>query len=45
MTKTRSNLAFAINKLNQFYYNLIVRYANIINKVFKYLIKTIELDL
>ena len=37
MIKTRSDLTFIIKKLNQFYYNFIVYYINIINRIFKYI--------
>ena len=45
MINIRSNLIFAIDKLNQFCYDFIVRYLNIINRVFKYIVDIIKYDL
>ena len=37
MTGTRPDLAFTIDKLSQFCHDLTVRYANAVNRVFKYI--------
>ena len=45
MINIRSDLAFAIDKLNQFYHNFIMRYLNIINRIFKYIVDIIKYNL
>ena len=45
MIDIRSDLIFAIDKLNQFCYNFIVRYLNAINRIFKYIVDIIKYDL
>ena len=38
-------LKFIIDKLNQFYYNFIIRYLNVVNLMFKYIINIIKCNL
>ena len=41
----RLNLTFTIDKLNQFCHDFIMRYLNIINRIFKYIADIIEYNL
>ena len=45
MIVIRSNIAFVIKKLNQFCQNSAIRHRNVLNKIFRYLKKTIDLIL
>ena len=45
MINIRLDLIFAINKLSQFYYNLIIRYVNAVNRILKYVVKIIIFNL
>ena len=45
MIATRSDIAFVIKKLNQFCQNSTIRHRNVLNRIFRYLKKTIDLVL
>ena len=45
MTDIWLNLTFAIDKLNQFYHDFIIRHLNTINRVFRYIVDIIKYDL
>ena len=45
ITNIRFNLTFAIDKLNQFYHNFIIRYLNAINRIFKYIVDITKYNL
>ena len=45
MIAIRSNIAFVIKKLNQFCQNSAIRHRNVLNRIFRYLKKTIDLIL